>query len=101
MPALLALSGRMFFADRRGFDASIRVRPVATGGPGREMVMTACHVIPPARMTLALVIAAAAFAGPAAAQTPLKLALDGRLEGPSAFFALGLDKGYFKAEGLD
>ncbi len=37
----------------------------------------------------------------AAAQTPIKFSLDGRLEGPEALFLLSQDKGYFKAEGLD
>jgi len=35
------------------------------------------------------------------AQTPLKFTLDWRFEGPAAPFTLALDKGYFKAEGLD
>jgi NitT/TauT family transport system substrate-binding protein len=38
---------------------------------------------------------------PAAAQTTLKFSLGGRLEGPVAPFVLALDKGYYKAEGLD
>jgi NitT/TauT family transport system substrate-binding protein len=49
-------------------------------------------------------VAAAATAltvGFAAAQTPVKVSLDSRFEGPAAPFLLGLDKGYYKAEGLD
>ncbi len=38
---------------------------------------------------------------PAAAQTPVKFSLDFAVEGPSAPFLLPLDKGYYKAEGLD
>jgi NitT/TauT family transport system substrate-binding protein len=37
----------------------------------------------------------------AAAQTPVRFSLDWRWEGPAAPFAVALDKGYFKAEGLD
>ncbi|MDR6104724.1 NitT/TauT family transport system substrate-binding protein [Agrobacterium larrymoorei] len=37
----------------------------------------------------------------ALADTPIKFTLDWKFEGPSAGFLLALDKGYFKAEGLD
>jgi NitT/TauT family transport system substrate-binding protein len=37
----------------------------------------------------------------AKAQTPVKFTLDWRYEGPAAPFTVALDKGYFKAEGLD
>jgi NitT/TauT family transport system substrate-binding protein len=39
--------------------------------------------------------------GLAASQTPVKVSLDSRFEGPSTPFLLGLDRGYYKAEGLD
>jgi NitT/TauT family transport system substrate-binding protein len=35
------------------------------------------------------------------AQTPVRFSLDWRWEGPAAPFAVAIDKGYFKAEGLD
>ncbi len=43
----------------------------------------------------------AALPVPAFAQTAVKLTLDWKFEGPAAGFLLALDKGYFKAEGLD
>jgi NitT/TauT family transport system substrate-binding protein len=49
---------------------------------------------------LTVVIAVGAAAG-AEAQTPVKFTLDWRFEGPAAPFTVALDKGYFKAEGLD
>ena len=40
-------------------------------------------------------------AAPAHAETAIKFTLDWKFEGPAAGFLLALDKGYFKAEGLD
>ncbi len=51
-----------------------------------------------------LVAAAAAVAlavGPATAQTPVKFSIDFKFEGPSAPFLVALDRGYYKAEGID
>ena len=39
--------------------------------------------------------------GPATAQTPVKFSIDFKFEGPSAPFLVALDRGYYKAEGLD
>ncbi len=47
------------------------------------------------------VAACLAAIGAAQAQTPVRFSLDWRWEGPAAPFAVALDKGYFKAEGLD
>jgi NitT/TauT family transport system substrate-binding protein len=38
---------------------------------------------------------------PAAAEIPVRLMLDFKFEGPSAPFLVAIDKGYYKAEGLD
>jgi NitT/TauT family transport system substrate-binding protein len=46
-------------------------------------------------------IVTALVCGPAAAQTPVKFTLDWKFEGPAAPFLVAIDKGYYKAEGLD
>jgi len=48
-----------------------------------------------------LAIWAALSAGPALAQTPIKFTLDGKIEGPVAPFVVAIDKGGFKAQGLE
>ena len=49
----------------------------------------------------ALFAVALCLAGPALAQTAVKFSLDWKFEGTQAPFLLALDRGYFKAEGLD
>jgi NitT/TauT family transport system substrate-binding protein len=48
-----------------------------------------------------LAAASALAATTASAQTPIKFSLDFKFEGPAAPFVVAIDKGYFKAEGLD
>ena len=50
---------------------------------------------------LAAATAAALGMSPAGAQTDLKFALDWKFEGPSAPYFVAIDKGYYKAEGLN
>lgn len=50
---------------------------------------------------LAMLAAAVLATLPAAAQTAVKFTLDWKFEGPAAPFLVGLDRGYYKAEGLD
>ena len=54
-------------------------------------------------MRLAAFIAALLLSGAALAQktTPVRFALDWRFEGPAAPYFVAIDKGYYKAEGLD
>lgn len=50
---------------------------------------------------MATTIASALAGGTAAAETNIRLSLDSRIEGPAAPFLLALDKGYYKAQGLN
>jgi NitT/TauT family transport system substrate-binding protein len=50
---------------------------------------------------IGLFTALALAATAASAQTPIKFSLDFKFEGPAAPFVVAIDKGYFKAEGLD
>ncbi len=52
-------------------------------------------------LALAAALGALLIHGPAAAQTSIKFSLDFKFEGPAAPFLVAIDKGYFKAEGLD
>ena len=47
------------------------------------------------------ILLAMAAIGPAAAETNVKFSLDFKFEGPSAPFLVPLDKGYYKAEGVN
>jgi len=70
-------------------------------GRGEELVMMAYD---PIRCAFAALLGAAIsgpLAAPAAAEAPVRFALGLRFEGPSAPFLIGLDKGYYRAEGLD
>jgi NitT/TauT family transport system substrate-binding protein len=49
----------------------------------------------------ALVLVTVVAAGSAHAQTAVRFSLDFRIEGPQAPFLVGLDRGFYKAEGLD
>jgi NitT/TauT family transport system substrate-binding protein len=51
--------------------------------------------------TLPAALVLALTAGGAGAQTSIKLSLDAPIEGPTAFFLVPLDKGYFSNAGLD
>ena len=55
----------------------------------------------PAALAAAAIIAATALNSPAGAETAVKFSLDFKLEGQAAPFLIGIDKGYYKAAGLD
>jgi NitT/TauT family transport system substrate-binding protein len=60
------------------------------------------HQRPLSRITCILAsVGVAAAINTAAAQTPIKFSLDFKFEGPSAPFLVGIDKGYYQAEGLN
>jgi NitT/TauT family transport system substrate-binding protein len=52
-------------------------------------------------MRILTLFCAALVSGSALAQTPIRFALDWRFEGPAAPYLVAIDKGYYKAEGLD
>src|SRR5919201_4929398 len=52
-------------------------------------------------MRFAVLLAAIFVSGAALAQTSIKFALDWRFEGPAAPYFVAIDKGYYKAEGLN
>lgn len=58
---------------------------------------------PTALFAASLALFAALSSGPALAQklTPVRFALDWRFEGPAAPYFVAIDKGYYKAEGLE
>jgi NitT/TauT family transport system substrate-binding protein len=50
---------------------------------------------------VAVVLVLTCLSGAASAQQALKFSLDWKFEGPAAPFTVAIDRGYFKAEGLD
>jgi NitT/TauT family transport system substrate-binding protein len=52
-------------------------------------------------VVVAAAVLIAGAAEPACAQTAVKFALDWKFEGPAAPYFVAIDKGYYKAEGLD
>ena len=54
-----------------------------------------------ANALLALVLAALSASAPAQKLAPVRFALDWRFEGPAAPYFVAIDKGYYKAEGLE
>ncbi len=76
--------------------------------PGAILGKMTSAVITPVVITLAVMcglivlgLITVAAAGAASAQTPVRVTLDSKFEGPDAPFLVGLDKDYYKAEGLD
>jgi NitT/TauT family transport system substrate-binding protein len=70
-------------------------------GRGEEMVMMAYDRNRIARAAVLAAAVSTMWAAPANADVRLRFSLGLKFEGPSAPFLVGLDKGYYKAEGLD
>ena len=68
---------------------------------GEEMVMMAKNPIRFMRAAFAVAAIWGTLGAPAIAQTRINFALGLKFEGPSAPFLVSLDKGYYRAEGLD
>src|SRR5262245_57240207 len=78
--------------------ASIRQRQTRDRlRPTEEQTMI--RTLARAALTAAALTGTLAFG--ASAETALKFALDWKFEGPSAPYFVAIDKGYYKAEGLD
>ncbi len=52
------------------------------------------------RVLVAAALTMTLATGPAAALVPIKFSLDSRFDGTSAMFLVGIDRGYYKAEGI-
>src|SRR6478609_7383429 len=59
------------------------------------------NVLTAFRLSGMILAAAVLLAGPATAQIAIRFSLDSKIDGPAAPFLVAIDKGYFKAEGLD
>jgi NitT/TauT family transport system substrate-binding protein len=68
---------------------------------GEEMAMKAYQPLRFARTVLVVVATTAVLAAPAAAQGWIRFSLGLKFEGPAAPFLVGLDRNYYRAEGLD
>jgi NitT/TauT family transport system substrate-binding protein len=91
----LALQRGMVFANHNPVLRA--VTPFSRPRKIRETIMTSPKYLAGAFVALV----AAAMATPAGAQQAVKFTLDWKFEGPAAPFVVAIDKGYYKAEGLD
>src|SRR5260221_609210 len=97
----LALGGGMVFAlSQCGGQEWARLRRRS-----REVVMSLAlsiaRTLRPSLFARLMFFFAIAASGGAHAQTPIRFLLDWKIDGTSAPFLLAVDKGYFKAEGLN
>src|SRR3954447_6825022 len=89
------------YRDADGSPAGAGRLAILAGPKKKGTRMTAQFVVRLGRIGLVLAAAPAFSLSTAAAQTPVKFSLDFKFEGPAAPFVVAIDKGYFKAEGLD
>jgi NitT/TauT family transport system substrate-binding protein len=76
-------------------------RPTCDDTRGSDMNVYQNLRLRSAGLALAAAVAAVLSGSPAGAQTAIKFSLDFKFEGPSAPFLVAIDKGYFKAEGIE
>jgi NitT/TauT family transport system substrate-binding protein len=95
MGVRLALKRGMVFANHNPVLRG--ATPFSPRGKIRETIMTSQKYLAGALVALV----AAAMATSAGAQQAVKFTLDWKFEGPAAPFVVAIDKGYYKAEGLD
>ena len=96
----LHLYNVMFFAERGPELSYAQEKGLGRAGLTRRIRMTgAVNAVCSAWAGFLLGVALAS--GAAAAETPIRFSLDSKFEGTSAPFLLPLDKGYYKAEGLN
>ena len=88
----------MFFAENCGECGS----PTGKGGRTieKKIGMSFLHVIGPLQAALVLA-AVVATSGPATAQSLIRFSLDSPINGPSAPYLLAIDRGYYRAAGLE
>src|SRR6201999_273166 len=93
----------MFFAKpHHGIRLYATIGPAADRSRWRHKKGTWMNAPTLARLARIGILAGSVLvAGSAFAQTPIKFSLDFKFEGPAAPFVVAVDKGYFKAEGLD
>jgi NitT/TauT family transport system substrate-binding protein len=89
----------MFFADLKARSAAVLQRGRADAVRStRKTTMISLRVIAPLQAAFLLL---AAMSGPAASQSLIRFSLDSRIDGPTAPYLFALDRGYYRAEGLD
>src|SRR5262245_60035223 len=94
-PCLSPRSSAIGRGSRWHTDCSKRVSPpVRPASIGGAIDMVKCSAMPALLITICGI-------GSAAAQTDVKSALDWKFEGPAAPYFVAIDKGYYKAEGLN
>src|SRR3954453_8419070 len=95
----------MFFAKRRiNSHRNIKFGAAANNSSGVKKKGIWMIALRLGQLGHIAILASSVFAASAAVAqqlTPIKISLDFKFEGPAAPFVVAIDKGYFKAEGLD
>ena len=94
----------MLFAEQKaGIAAASGIGGTPSAGSERNTDMgdQNLHGLGRTGLVLAATLAAMLMSEPTSAQNAVKFTLDWKFEGPAAPFLVPIDKGYYKAEGLD